>query len=123
MIEELNNMVWCSLAPSPIHGIGVFAIRDIPKGTLIGCRRMGKQWFSGNLDVLIPEIRTIVLQRWPLAEKGEPFVCPNDDARLLSFMNHSSNPNYDKYTDTVLRDIDKGEEITENYGPEVLCNF
>lgn len=28
----LNKTVWCKLGPSKIHGVGVFAIRDILKG-------------------------------------------------------------------------------------------
>ena len=31
-IMELSSTVKCKLAPSNIHGIGVFAIRDIKKG-------------------------------------------------------------------------------------------
>ena len=64
-------------------------------------------------------MRIRVSQRWPLSENGFPFQSPNDDARLLCFMNHSDKPNYDKYTDTALKDIAKGQEITEDYTPEV----
>ena len=31
-MSELNRTVWATIAPSKIHGIGVHAIRDIPKG-------------------------------------------------------------------------------------------
>ena len=54
-------------------------------------------------------------QRWCLALKGEVFQSPNNDARLISFMNHSDTPNYDKVNDTALRDLKEGEEVTENY--------
>ena len=33
LILKRLEKVYCRLAPSPIHGIGVFAIKDIPKGT------------------------------------------------------------------------------------------
>ena len=32
LIEHLNKEVYCKLGVSPVHGIGVFAVRDIPKG-------------------------------------------------------------------------------------------
>ena len=33
ILKHLQTEVYCRLGVSPIHGIGVFAIRDIPKGT------------------------------------------------------------------------------------------
>jgi SET domain-containing protein len=32
ILQHLNTEVFCRLGVSPIHGIGVFALRDIPKG-------------------------------------------------------------------------------------------
>ena len=32
ILQHLNSEVFCRLGVSPIHGIGVFAVRDIPKG-------------------------------------------------------------------------------------------
>jgi len=32
LLDELINTTYVMLKPSPIAGIGVFAIRDIPKG-------------------------------------------------------------------------------------------
>lgn len=33
MLRHLRENVYCHLAPSSVHGVGVFAVRDIPKGT------------------------------------------------------------------------------------------
>ncbi len=33
LYEHLLSEVYCKLGVSPLHGIGVFALRDIPKGT------------------------------------------------------------------------------------------
>jgi hypothetical protein len=112
---NLNDTVWAKLAPSRIHGIGVVAIRDIPAGQKIYCqstRQEARKDFSYDI---LPEIRHLIIQRWPRATEGGEFLSPNDDARLLSFMNHSGHPNYDPYTDTTLQDIKRGEEITEDY--------
>lgn len=32
MLKHLQENVYCRLAPSSVHGIGVFAMRDIPQG-------------------------------------------------------------------------------------------
>ena len=32
LIRDLEKNVYCRLRPSPVHGVGIFAIRDIPKG-------------------------------------------------------------------------------------------
>ena len=117
MIEELNATVWATLAPSKIHGIGVFALRDIPKGQRIYLMGNSGKWYvASNWEGLLPEIKELIKQRWPYAFEVQPFQSPNDDARLTSFINHSSTPNYDHITDTAITDILKGEEITEDYG-------
>ncbi|MBK8610920.1 MAG: hypothetical protein IPL84_13510 [Chitinophagaceae bacterium] len=36
LLHELVDDIWVMIKPSPIEGIGVFALRDIPKG----CRSM-----------------------------------------------------------------------------------
>jgi len=34
---------------------------------------------------------------------------------MSAYLNHSDDPNYDAKNNVCLRDIKKGEEITENY--------
>jgi SET domain-containing protein len=122
--QELNDTVWATIAPSSIHGVGVFAIRDIPKGQKINAQGGTGEWIRTDLAKVEPEVRKLILQRWPLEVDGYPYLSPNDDAILISFMNHSKEPNYDKQTDEALRDIKKGEEITEDYGPyEKIINI
>ena len=121
--DDLNTKVWVKLAPSPIHGVGVVAIRDIPKGQRIYCRSGGNRTlnvaYDEPIDHLLPEIKALILGRWPHARtRGYP--SPNNDQNLMSFMNHSTNPNYDKYNDVALKDIKKGEELTEDYGYDPL---
>jgi hypothetical protein len=113
---NLNDTVWAKLAPSRIHGIGVVAIRDIPAGQRIYCQSIRQDRRKDFSYSIHSEIRHIIIQRWPRAPEGGWFLSPNDDARLLSFMNHSDHPNYDPQTDTTLEYIKKGEEITEDYG-------
>jgi SET domain-containing protein len=120
-IEYLNSTVWATLRPSPIHGIGVFAIRDIPKGTritdhsvhTIGQEKLFKISDEDFLRIL-PEIRSLILDRTSF-QKGQwlVFYSPNVESCLQSFMNHSATPNSDGQT--ALFDIKAGEEITEDY--------
>lgn len=120
-IGLLNTIVNVRLAPSKIHGIGVFAIRDIPKlQRLWG--NVPPQPFNlpyEEFDKLIPEVRQLLLERWPgiaskqsLLGKGR-FLYP--DTLLQAYINHSDSPNYDPILDVTLRDIKAGEEILEDY--------
>lgn len=118
-IDELNTQVRCKLGVSAIHGIGVFAIRDIPKGERCYCTpqvipRFYKVPF-GSLGKLYPEVKELVLARWASIVNGSIFQSPNDDAGLLFFMNHSDDPNYDVVSDIALKDIKAGEEVVEDY--------
>ena len=119
-IVELNTTARCTLKPSPIHGIGVFAIKDIKKGDRAYClpQRIERKWFSipyGSFNKIDKELREIILGRWPNVTRGARFFAPNDEVWLPSFINHSDTPNYDLRTDSAVQDIKRGEEITENY--------
>lgn len=114
-IDLLNTTVKAKIAPSKIDGVGVFAIRDITKGERIYADQLPKVFNVpyGSLGKLFPEVKEIILARWPNIINGSKFISP--DARLLSFMNHSIHPNYNTKDDTALKNIAKGEEITEDY--------
>jgi len=118
---NLNNEVYATLRPSKIHGIGVFAIRNIPKGTKITTvyTQNLMEAYPIAMDVkkfkkLRPEIRNIILDR-TMQENSNIllFNHPNADACLRNWMNHSDDNNSDGVV--ALRDIKKDEEITEDY--------
>lgn len=119
--EYLNATVWATLAPSPIHRIGVFAIRDIPKGTMITDNTVNNPTdfhtfilVEKDFEMLRQPIQRLILDR-TLFEEGRKmkFISPNDDVVLRSFMNHSDTPNTDG--EYALRDIKAGEELTESF--------
>lgn len=118
-IDDLNFKVKFYIAPSTIHGIGVFALRDVKKGEQCFCfPKTDRTWYDltwSELEGLRPEIREIILQRWPSIINGSYFQSPLDDVWLASFINHSDTPNYLQSNDSALRDIKKGEELTESY--------
>lgn len=124
----LGNTVKCRIGPSKVHGVGVIAMRDIAKGEELFCALFVKpQWYNvsfANLKKYLshrPEVLQLILDRWPQVVNGHPFLSPNYDARLTSFMNHSDSPNYDPTTDKALEDIKKGEEVFEDY--RVIPNY
>jgi len=114
-IEELNTYVKTKLAPSPIDGVGVFALVDIPKGSPIFADMRTKLYNLpyDEFGELLPHVREQLLSRWPQIINGSAFAYP--DTRVVAFMNHSDDPNYDAVNDKTLKDIKEGEEITEDY--------
>lgn len=111
----LNTLIRVKIAPSEIHGVGVFAMRDIPKNTKLYAE-MTPQVFKlpyEDMDNLFPEIKQMLLERWPQIINGSAFAFPTE--RIQAYMNHSEEPNYDAVNDIMLKDIERGEEVTEDY--------
>ena len=114
--EDINKTVLATIRPSKVEGVGVFAIQDIKKGERMYLRWNPMGMLQTTLSKLKPEVRKIIEQRWPIVKDGYPFIHPHEDANHLSFMNHSSDCNYDDKNDVALKDIRRGEEILEDYG-------
>lgn len=119
-IIELNETVKCTLRPSKIAGIGVFALRDIKRGEKLGLiPRQTRRWYSlkfEDLDKLRPEIKQIILDRWPSIINGSLFQHPHDEIWLCSFVNHGEDrSNYLINEDSAFCNIPAGTEITEDY--------
>lgn len=114
-ITRLNERLKIRLAPSSIHGVGVFAIRDIEKGQKLYADSVPEIYDVKytHFGKLFKEVKAILLERFPAIVVGSKFVFPTD--RVQAYMNHSDNPNYDAIHDELIRDVQKGEEITEDY--------
>ena len=121
-VDYLNNTVWATLKPSKIQGIGVFAIRDIPKGTFITNYSVHNlkdttllHIKAEEFELILPEIRSIILDRNLFQEHQKTFYfySPNCEQTLQSFCNHSKDPNSKGMI--ALRDIQKDEEVTQDY--------
>jgi len=109
------------LAPSPIHGLGVFAVAPIRQGTAVWRFAAGLDMeFSPDIvPTLPPHVREFFARYGYLDRNVQRIILCFDDAR---FVNHSAAPNVmtdyarDRYgLDVALRDIAAGEEITMNY--------
>lgn len=119
-IEYLNKTVKCRLGVSNIHGIGVFAIRDILQGEELHIQDQHSDFeiFTvpySKFNELLPEVAELILNHWPAIRNGSFFKAPNQETNFLSYMNHSRNANYQLETDTAIKNISKDEEITNDY--------
>lgn len=116
--------VYARIRPSKIHGVGVFAIRDIPKGTRIfpedETELVWQKKSALGLDELPEEIRRLYDQFCLITAKGETYGCPKNFNLMTVawYLNHSKTPNVGcskDYTFFALRDIRMGEELTADY--------
>lgn len=126
LLNELAADTWVMIKPSPIEGIGVFAIQDIPKG----CRSI----FSGSsedekwIPVSKKELETLpahskaLIENYCLYDEENYFVADYGFKKmdLVNFLNHSADPNIISINEgeffEALRDIKQGEELLIDYG-------
>jgi SET domain-containing protein len=110
------------LAQSPLHGLGVFAVAAIPKGTPVWRFAPGldMEFDAGIVETLPEHVRQFFSHYGYLDKNVKRLVLCFDDAR---FVNHSDTPNlFTDYAqdphglDVALRDIAAGEELTMDYG-------
>ena len=114
-------LVHTHLAPSAIHGLGVFAAEPIARGSEVWRFTPG---FDLDLDpqaleALPDHVREWLMVYGYLDPRLQRFILCCDDAR---FINHSATPNLRPEfarephgVDLALRDIAPGEELTVDY--------
>jgi hypothetical protein len=119
-----HDGVYVRLQPSPIHGVGVFAIRDIPIGTeLLPNDKSELTWRTPeelNLSKLDANVRQLYLDFCIIKDGGRRFGCPKNFNLLTPvwYLNHSKKPNVrcdEEYRFFTLREIKTGEELTADY--------
>lgn len=124
------NHVFVKLKPSRLQGVGLFALRDIPKDTFLFERWTGK---TGSFP--IPERQLRELPNELYSHIKDVFLySPNFPLDTDTYVNLTNGchwiyttpyyfvnsgldkANIDKHTQRALRDIKAGEEILSNYG-------
>jgi hypothetical protein len=113
--RKLNHLVRVRLAPSPIHGVGVFALRNLDKGEQLFLDIVPERYTLPfkKFNLLDPVVRELILEQWPQVVEGMLFYFPT--VRFQAFMNHAEDPHYEAHSDSLLKDVKAGEEITMNY--------
>ena len=126
LLSALRRDTYVMLRPSPIEGIGVFAICDIPAG----CRDMfGKpdppeHWIAISRAEVesLPAHARMLVENYCLYDEHQYFV-PRHGFKtvdLACFLNHSDAPNVVSIDDgdyfEASRDIRAGEELLVDYG-------
>ena len=122
ILKHLQTEVYCRLGISPVHGIGVFAIRDIPKGTkpLISLLKIKEFSFSKKEINKLPASVKKEVRMFCYYDKDE-YLVPSiglNSMNMAFYMNHSKTPNveYRKNNELVaLRKIKAGEELFFDY--------
>jgi hypothetical protein len=125
LLNRVLRDCYCRLQPSNIHGIGVFAIRDIPNGrnpfkTLPKYSDFGYVRITeGELAELPPKLSELIRSLF-IPSCGTRYV-PNYGMNIIylnGYLNHSAKPNMrtrDGYDFFTLRRILVGEELTVDY--------
>ena len=124
LLKELQQETYVALKPSPIHGIGVFAIRDIPEGCRTIFSKAAGEWIQLSFEEVeqLPAHSRNLIETYCLYDETHYFV-PDYGFKLMDlvlYLNHSDEPNIGSINDgeqfEALRDIREGEELLVNYG-------
>jgi SET domain-containing protein len=130
LLKELAKSTYVMIKPSPLHGIGVFAIRDIPKGTKNIFSKEAGDWIKISKEEVegLPQHSKDLIENYCLFDEDFYFI-PDYGFKLVDlviYLNHSETPNLLSLNDgeefEAIRDIANGEELLVDYGTIVACD-
>ena len=124
LLKDLMYDTFVMIKPSPLHGIGVFAIRDIPKGT----RNIFSKGVGEWIKLTITEVEALPKHSKDLVENHclfdeDFYYVPDYGFKLVDlviYLNHSETPNVisineGEYFEAITA-IKAGEELLVDYG-------
>jgi len=123
LLKELANSTYVMIKPSPLHGIGVFAIRAIPKGTKNIFSKGVGDWIKVSKEEVgtLPQHSKDLIENHCLFDEDFYFI-PDYGFKLVDlviYLNHSETPNVISLNDgeefEAIRDIACGEELLVDY--------
>lgn len=124
LLKELAEETFVTLRPSTVHGIGVFALRDIPKGCKTLFSKNVGNWIKVPISDIekLPEASRNLVETYCLYDETDYYL-PDYGFKvmdLVNYLNHSATPNVISVNDgeyfESLREIAEGEELFVNYG-------
>src|SRR6476620_7568161 len=100
LLRKVLANCYCRLETSPIHGIGVFAVRNIPRGTnpfgtLLKYSRPGYVGITDEELDALPLKLSCMIRALFIPTEGKMYL-PTSGTNvvyLVSYLDHSSNPN------------------------------
>ncbi|MBC7949345.1 MAG: SET domain-containing protein [Chitinophagaceae bacterium] len=123
LLTELAHDTYAMLKPSLVHGIGVFAIRDIPKGCKNIFSRGHGKWVPVSINDVekLPMSSRELIETYCLFDEDNYFI-PDYGFKvvdMVNYLNHSGNPNIISINEgedfEALKDIPAGAELLINY--------
>ena len=124
LLKELQFQTYVRILPSAIHGIGVFAIKPIPKGCRDFFSKEEGEWTELSFEEVadLPESSRYLIGTYCLFNESHYYV-PTKGFKAMDlslFLNHSTEPNIKSVDDGLefeaLRAIEVGEELLIDYG-------
>ena len=127
LLRELNNHTYVMLQPSPISGVGVFALQNIP----VGCREIfskpniNDEWITLSKNEVdeLPGHAKFLIGNYCLYDDDENYFVPAEGFKKIDlslFINHSITPNIISINDgdyfEAIKNIEIGEELVLDYG-------
>ena len=117
-MNPYNLELYTYLAPSKIcSGVGVFALIDIPRDTIIW--KLRDEPYKVPWNLLTTEIQNHIKSMTWCDNEGFWIDCHLDRIYQAYYVNHSDNPNCDVINEEELyiaiRNIKKDEELTYRY--------
>ncbi len=123
LLHDLQQETYVALQASPLHGIGVFALRDIRKGCRTIFSKGGNEWIKLSFAEVaqLPSHSRNLVETYCLYDNKNYFV-PDYGFKLMDvvlYLNHSDEPNIVSINDgeefEAIREISEGEELLINY--------
>ncbi len=120
---DLLSKTYCRLRPSPIAGVGVFAIREIPEGVDPFEGMHDEEWHvfaMDELNNLHPEIKTLIDDFFVIEKDGTVQIPASglNGMDISFYVNNSDHPNLKTergFSFVTTRVIHPGEELTVAY--------
>ena len=122
LLRHLTTEVYCRIGVSPLHGVGVFALRAIPRGLdplASWLNNEGVQFTHQELKLLPRGVKKQIKTFCYYDEDG--FIIPSigmNSFDMSIYLNHSKTPNLKMKQSgkfVTLRSVRSGEELTMDY--------